>query len=462
MRSVAPPPSSRPRRSSAKPSRPGAPKRPRRTILPGLPESLAIVQRLARGLSGCFDVASIGDQVVRALTDELGLHSCSIMLLDAGGERVVNLSGASPTVPKTTQRSFRLGEGVAGIVAREGRAVRVDDTRLDPGFLKGPIPIRSLLCFPLFSGDRVIGVLNLSHPVPGFFTAEHEAAFSILSTTIGHLLAFARLQGELADLNRSLEAKVEAKTKESEASQQKLFQQEKLVSLGTLVAGVAHELNNKLVPLLAYSHVLAESPRSDEERRLVTAMASAATGAKQIVEGLLRFARQEPPRMSVMNWNDVIGDVVEWLPYRKDMPSITVRTVLDPDLPPVLGDAQQMGQVLINLINNAYDVMSDGGTLEIASRSRGARVEVDVSDTGPGIPPELLSKIFDPFFTTKEVGRGTGLGLSLCYGMVRTHRGEIEVQSRPGCTVFTVQLPRAPETSSRGADTHPREGPGGR
>ncbi|MBI3606536.1 MAG: GAF domain-containing protein [Nitrospirae bacterium] len=404
---------------------------------------MAIVQRLANRLSGCFDVTSIGDQVVGILTDELGLRSCSIMLVDSTGERIVNLSGASPTRTKTGRRSFRLGEGVAGSAALCGKTIRVNDTRQDVRFLKGAGSIRSLLCLPLFSGGRVIGLLNLSHPDPGFFSSEHESVFSILATMVGHLLTFARLQGELSGLNRSLEGKVEAKTREIEASQRKLFQQEKLVSLGTLVAGVAHELNNRLVPLLAYSHVLAETPRSEEERRLVAAMASAAVGAKKIVEGLLRFARQDHPEMELMHWNDVIAEVVDALGFRKDSGRITVRTALDPALPPVLGDAQQMGQVLINLMNNAFDAMGECGTLEIVSRGENAHVDVEVSDTGPGIPAEALTKIFDPFFTTKEVGRGTGLGLSLCYGMVRAHRGEINVESRPGRTVFTVRLPRA-------------------
>ena len=409
---------------------------------PDLVESLAIVQRLAIRLSGCFDVTSIGDHVVRILTDELGLRSCSIMLVDSTGERIVNLSGASPTRSKTERRSFRLGEGVAGTAALCGKTIRVDDTLDDLRFLKGAGPIRSLLCFPLFSGGRVIGVLNLSHPEPGFFSIEHESVFSILATMVGHLLMFSRLQDELSDFNRSLEAKVEEKTREIEASQRQLFQREKLASLGILVAGVAHELNNRLVPLLAYSHVLAETPRNDEEHRLVSAMASAAVGAKKIVEGLLRFARQDHPDVELMDWNAVIGEAVHALGYQKNHDRLTVRMALDPAIPPVLGDAQQMGQVLINLMNNAVDAMERDGTLDIVSRSGDTHVDIEVADTGPGIPPDVLPKIFDPFFTTKEVGRGTGLGLSLCYGMVRAHRGEIHVESRPGRTVFTVRLPR--------------------
>jgi len=390
-----------------------------------------------------FDLASIGDHVAAVLTQELGLHSCSIMLRDNDGRCIVNLSGAgAATVPPgETPRSFELGEGVAGAVALGGTAIRVDDASLDQRFLDRSPSVRSLLCFPLFSGDQVFGVLNLSHPESGFFTEEHEAVFVLLATVVGHLLAFARVQSELADLNRSLEAKVEAKTREIEAAQRRSFQREKLASLGTLVAGVAHELNNKLVPLVAYSHLLKDSGRPDEEQRLLNAMAVAADGAKAIVESLLRFSRPEPINLSIVNCNTVVEGVTALLPHRTDRPEVEVRTALSPEPTFVWGDAQQLGQVLVNLINNGCDAIDAQGAIEVATRLRGHTVELEVSDNGQGIPQEHLSKIFDPFFTTKEVGRGTGLGLSLCYGMVRAHSGEIDVETRPGRTVFTVRLP---------------------
>ncbi len=388
-------------------------------------------------------MTAISDQVVTVLTEELGLHSCSVMLLDAGGRKLVNVSGAGAATvrPRKTRRSFELGEGIAGAVASGACAIRVDDSRHDPRFLNGSSAIRSLLCFPLLSGEEVLGVLNLSHPAPRFFTAEHEAVFAVLATVVGHLVAFAKVQAELSDLNRSLEAKVAAKAKEIEAAQRRSFQQEKLASLGTLVAGVAHELNNKLVPLVAYSHMLLDAARPDDERRLIAAMAAGADGAKTIVESLLRFARPEPLNLSVVNCNAVVQDVTALLPQRGSRPDVEVRTALSAHPTLVWGDAQQLEQVLVNLINNGYDAIERHGAIQIATRSQGNRVELEVSDSGQGIPPEHLSKIFDPFFTTKEVGRGTGLGLSLCYGMVRAHRGEIDVETRPGCTVFTVRLP---------------------
>lgn len=400
-----------------------------------------------------FDLASIGDHVVAVLTQELGLHSCSVMLLDEKRGRLVNLSGAGAAVgTRDIRRSFALGEGVAGSVAQGGQAIRVNDTGRDPRFLRRSSAIRSLLCFPLFSGDRVIGVLNLSHPDRGFFSAEHETALALLSTVVGHLIAFARVQAELADLNRSLEVKVAAKTREIEAAQRKAFQQEKLASLGTLVAGVAHELNNNLVPLVAYSHMLSDSARSDDERRVIAAMVAGADGAKTIVESLLRFSRPEPRNLSVVNCNAVVADVTALLPQQRSRPEVRVRTALWPEPTLVWGDAQQLGQVLVNLINNGYDAIKRRGAIEIATRSSGPTVELVVSDSGQGIPPEHVSKIFDPFFTTKEVGRGTGLGLSLSYGMVRAHRGEIDVETRPGRTVFTVRLPAAESAAGTGGE----------
>jgi signal transduction histidine kinase len=414
-----------------------------RAAAPDLTAALAIVQRLARTLSGVFDSTSIGDGVVTVLTEELGLHSCSVMLLDASGSRLVNVSGAGAGAgaPGERRRSFALGEGIAGTVARDARAVRINDARRDARFLDRSSAVGSLLCFPLFSGDRVIGVLNLSHPDKGFFTKGHEAVFAVLATVVGHLLAFAGVRAELADLNQSLESKVEAKTRDIEAAQRRAFQQEKLAALGTLVAGVAHELNNKLVPLVAYSHMLKDTLRDDEERRVMTAMAEGADAAKAIVESLLRFSRPEPLSLSVVDCNRIVADVTAVLPQRMTRPEVEVRTEVESNPQLVFGDARQLGQVLVNLINNGYDAMSAHGTLEVRTRSAGRTVEVEVADSGHGIPEDHLSKIFDPFFTTKDVGRGTGLGLSLCYGMIRAHRGEIDVHTRPGRTVFTVRLP---------------------
>jgi signal transduction histidine kinase len=418
-------------------------KRAARAAAPDLASALAIVQRLARTLSGVFDSTSIGDGVVTVLTEELGLHACSVMLLDASGTRLVNVSGAGAAAgaPGEPRRSFALGEGIAGTVARDARAVRINDARRDARFLDRSSAVGSLLCFPLFSGDRVIGVLNLSHPDKRFFTKDHGAVFAVLATVVGHLLAFAGVRAELADLNQSLEAKVEAKTREIELAQRRAFQQEKLAALGTLVAGVAHELNNKLVPLVAYSHLMKDGLRDEEERRLMTAMAEGADAAKAIVERLLRFARPEPLSLCVVDCNRIVSDVTAVLPQRMTRPEVLVRTEMESNPQLVFGDARQLGQVLVNLINNGYDAIRAHGTLEVRTRSAGRTVEVEVADSGHGIPEEHLSKIFDPFFTTKDVGRGTGLGLSLCYGMIRAHRGEIDVQTRPGRTVFTVRLP---------------------
>jgi two-component system NtrC family sensor kinase len=317
--------------------------------------------------------------------------------------------------------------------------------------------VRSLLCFPLFSSDQVIGVLNLSHPDPGFFTAEHEAVFGLLSTVVGQLIAFARVQAQLADLNRSLEAKVEAKTKEIGCPAKKFPAGETRVARNPRGRRGA-QLNNA-GPAAAYSHLLNDSARPEEERRILAAMAAGADGAKAIVASLLRFSRPEPINLSVVNCNAVVEGVTALLPHRTSRPEIEVRTALSPEPALVWGDAQQLGQVLVNLINNGYDAIETQGAIEIATRSRGQTVELEVSDNGSGIPAEHLSKIFDPFFTTKEVGRGTGLGLSLCYGMVRAHRGEIDVETRPGRTVFTIRLPAVePDAGGRGDRTRTHAG----
>jgi signal transduction histidine kinase len=242
-------------------------------------------------------------------------------------------------------------------------------------------------------------------------------------------------------------------------------QAEKMGTVGKLAAGLAHELNNPLGVILCYAELLKRTLNNDQHRADIEVIIKHTSQAQAVLLDLLNFAR---PKVSTHR-ETVIGDVVESVTgvfrVQAAKKGVTLSCHRTDGGKVVRVEPQVVEHIVLNLLLNALDALpEEGGTITVHItcdlEQRGLRLTV--TDNGSGIDPAILPSIFDPFFTTKDVGRGTGLGLSLCYGMVRTHRGEIEVQSRPGCTVFTVQLPRAPETSSRGADTHPREGPGGR
>jgi two-component system NtrC family sensor kinase len=170
---------------------------------------------------------------------------------------------------------------------------------------------------------------------------------------------------------------------------------------------------------------------------------------KEIVQGLLDFARQNKPRLGRVCLNDVIEAAADLMPHHAHSDLVRVVKRYDPSLPTVLGDEYKLQQVFLNLLINAYQAMPDGGELHISSRTADGQVCASISDTGMGISTEHLGRIFDPFFTTKDVGEGTGLGLSISYGLIEQHGGTIEVASDPGeGATFTVRLPMAPASFS--------------
>lgn len=229
-------------------------------------------------------------------------------------------------------------------------------------------------------------------------------------------------------------------------TQEQLLQSEKLASIGQLAAGVAHEINNPIGVMLGFAQVLLKRVKEDDPTyKPLTTIEREGLRCKRIVQSLLDFARHSKPEPRRVNVNDVIDASLE-LSHQSTRSNIHLIKEYSPNLPPVLADINQLQQVFLNILLNAYDAMSNGGTLRIVTGLVMDRVDIAFSDTGVGIPPENLTRIFDPFFTTKEVGKGTGLGLSISYGIVEQHGGTIEVKSQVGeGSTFTVHLPVAPQ-----------------
>jgi two-component system NtrC family sensor kinase len=222
----------------------------------------------------------------------------------------------------------------------------------------------------------------------------------------------------------------------------RLSHAERLATMGSMISGIAHELNNKLAPVVACAELLEGSHLGLKDRQRVQMIASSALEAKRIVEGLLNFARQEKPRQRPFDVNATVRRLLSMPTYRFKQWGIEVAAELAGGLPQTMADPDQIERVLINLVNNACQAMEGpGGRLGLVTRRESDRLIIEVIDSGPGILPENLPRIFDPFFSTKVVGKGTGLGLSLCHGIVEQHRGEIQVESAPGRTVFRVVLP---------------------
>ena len=250
---------------------------------------------------------------------------------------------------------------------------------------------------------------------------------------------------KLVEWGKTLEKKVEERTKELTEMQAHLVQSEKLASLGKLAAGIAHEINNPLGGILLYSHLLLEdtdkdSPYYENLKKIV----KETSRCKLIVRGLLEFARPKEPEMSLVNVSEIIERSLAIMERQALFQNITIKKSYASDMPRIVADSGQLQQVFINIIINAAEAMDGNGvlTLESSLNTDGSLIEVKFSDTGHGIKKEDQKRLFEPFFSTKEVGKGTGLGLAISYSIIQKHQGTIEVESQPekGST-FTVKLP---------------------
>jgi two-component system NtrC family sensor kinase len=248
---------------------------------------------------------------------------------------------------------------------------------------------------------------------------------------------------ELEEWGTTLEKKVSERADEMKKINAQLFRSEKLASLGKLAAGVAHEINNPLTGILTNSSLLLEDMEKDDPNREdVEVMVSETIRCREIVKRLLDFARQTKPQKRLASINALIDNIILLVRNQTSFRNILIEKDLDADLPDILVDPDQIQQVFVNIILNAAEAMTKGGSLKIRSmRSRdGESIVITLADTGPGIKEEVRERIFDPFFTTKE--HGTGLGLSISYGIIEQHGGVISVDSIMSIgSTFTIVLP---------------------
>ncbi len=225
--------------------------------------------------------------------------------------------------------------------------------------------------------------------------------------------------------------------------QSQLVEAEKLASVGKLAAGIAHEINNPLTSVLTFSNLMLEQcPPEDPRHEKLKLMARETDRARTIVRQLLNFGREVPIKAEAIDINRPVAEIADSLRAQDAFKGIELSMALADGLPEVYADPAQIGQVVLNILQNAIHSITPPGGIAVSTRANEKGVEISISDTGAGIAEEHIHKIFDPFFTTKEALKGTGLGLAVSYGIVKKHGGDIEVTSAPGQgTTFTVRLP---------------------
>ena len=408
-----------------------------------------VLADVARELAGTLEVERIATHVAGAIVDLLNVQGAAVCRLDDDGS-LHEVATAGRAAPLARGMVLGPGEGVAGRAVTVRKIVTTTDLLAEtevtlPPTMREKMAAHNLgavAAIPLLAHERVIGALVLTDQTGREFSADE----------LQSLQAFAD-QSALALENARLYATAQDSLTRLHETQAQLVQAAKMSALGQLVSGVAHELNNPLSVIIGYGQLLLSREVPQPMRRPVELMVAQGDRMAKIVRNLLFFARQRPPERGAVRLQAVIEQTLALRVNQLSLSGIVVETNFVSELPEITGDAQQLEQVFLNLLLNAEQAILEAraeGHITIRTRVRADRAAVfaEIIDDGPGVPVEAQSRIFEPFFTTKSPGSGTGLGLSVSYGIIEEHGGRLTVQSRPGETIFTMELPvtRPPAT----------------
>jgi two-component system NtrC family sensor kinase len=313
------------------------------------------------------------------------------------------------------------------------------------------VPLRDLE-----SGAQRLSTGNLDQAIP---VRSDDEFGNLASLFNGMTDALRNSRAQLQDWGHTLEQKVEERTQELRRAQAETMRGEKLASVGLLASGVAHELNNPLTGILTFSHLMRQKlPDKSADAEDMDLVIRETKRCAAIIKRLLDFAREKHPEKKFTDLNQVIDDTVRIVEKPAHLRDIEITLDLDRTLPPIWIDADQIKQVVMNMLVNAQHAVEEKGSITVTTRrAQDSRVPateakpmvaISIVDTGCGIPETNLLRIFDPFFTSKDVGKGTGLGLSVSHGIVEAHGGLIDVQSKVGeGSTFRVFLPLTPPSA---------------
>jgi len=399
---------------------------------------------LSKELGSLLDIAAVGRTLTEGLVARIPTAHASLHFYDAATGRLVPFARAASADDDGSGADVTIDEVVTLWFGMSGRTLVVEESSFHaPAYARLRATVARLeqarvaLLVPLFVEGRLSAVLALGEKLSGEIFGGVE--IELLEMLLGQTAIALKNSGLYEDLRTQMD--------ELRRTQEQLVQSAKLAAVGELAASVAHEINNPLMAILGSGGLLLrELAPGSAQARNATTIVDETNRAGKIIRDLLDFARRREPNREAVSLNDLLERALALLEARIGREAIEVQRVLEPALPAILGDRDQLTQVFVNLVTNALDASAAGSVLTVRTEIRVDDVHLwvaaEVADTGTGVAPEHLARIFEPFYTTKAEGRGTGLGLSVSMGIVQRHGGVLEAESKPGVgTTMRVKLP---------------------
>lgn len=416
--------------------------------------NLGLIHEVVQQVIGLSDKNEMAQITADLLAQYFAYELAGVMLVgETADAPILGFGGSRGELVQNALRAddFTGAAGITGHVFNTGESMLVNDTGQDQRYksLHG-WDVGSEMCVPLKDGDRILGFIDVESSQRNAFTNNDllamESLAGVLATVVSSANQYQRLQETVHQL-RVAQVEARARLAAQQEAEMRLVQAGKLAAVGEMAAGIAHELNNPLTTVTGFSElILDEMPKDAPHRADVEMVLHEALRARGVVRRLLDFARQGERTRAKSDMNEIVSDALALTKHFVHTSGVQLDVVFKKDLPWVSVDSNQMKQVLLNLIHNSLQAMPTGGTLEIKTDAHVKHdrewVTIAIKDNGIGIESRDQEHIFEPFFTTKGGSGGTGLGLSVTYGIVTDHGGTIEVESQPGAgSVFTVWLP---------------------
>lgn len=376
----------------------------------------------------------IGEAIYRFSVEEDNdrIKQRNEMILNSAGEGIYGIGLDGKTTFVNTAAAALLGYDTAELIGKPGHAT-IHHTRPDGA----PYPIEKC---PIYATLRGESARQVDDEV---FWSKDGTSFPVTYTSTPARSKSGKIVGVVI-VFRDITSHKQAE-EERGKMQRQLIAQDRLASIGQMVAGVAHEINNPLTSVIGFSDLLLERDLPSDVKDDLKIVNDEAHRTSKIVKGLLTFARKQPEKKEPVDINAQVKIIIELSNHRHKTNNIQVNTHFAEDLPQITANASQLQQVFLNIVMNAEQAMLEAhskGVITVTTEQSGDIVKVYLADNGPGISPENMRKLFTPFFTTKPVGKGTGLGLSICHGIITEHGGRIYAESEPGKgAAFIVELP---------------------